>query len=575
MDELRDIQFLGKNFKSIGQSEVGFDQILPINILIGRNNSGKSALIDMLESVFLNNDVSPFAHKTNGQTAMPSIRLTRTLVFDNDNLKLFPRLPRRRHNAKQFIGEKLVLGSGGTKILGEFRAIRERGSEFSDSEWSILGGVDAENRELRENPIRDKVFRRISADRDVTKETENLIQRADSGSPIKPNGNGCTNLIGAYLTYENWPHELVETVLLNSLNEIVYPDMKFERIAVYKSEGDGQREIFLQEKDKGMISLAQSGSGLKTIILVLAHLHLVPNRANKPLADFIFGFEELENNLHPAMQRRLFLYLRKIALEKGCTFFLTTHSNIPIDIFNADPHAQILHVTHDGESTKVTKASGYVQKRDILDDLGLRASDLLQANAVVWVEGPSDRIYFNRWIEVWTNGELVEGTHYHCMLYGGRLLSHFSGDDPETAPEDLINLLRINRNALLIADSDCKNSKESPNATKQRLAAEIDSIGGKSWITAGKEIENYIPIEALRAYHQKPDLPELNRYHLFPNYLDDKVEKGLGRRFEKHKPLYAREIIPFFTKENLSTVPGLGEHMVIFVALLRKWNGID
>ena len=30
----------------------------------------------------------------------------------------------------------------------------------------------------------------------------------------------------------------------------------------------------------------------------------------------------------------------------------------------------------------------------ILDDLEARASDLLQANGIVWVEGPSDRIYF-------------------------------------------------------------------------------------------------------------------------------------------------------------------------------------
>lgn len=32
----------------------------------------------------------------------------------------------------------------------------------------------------------------------------------------------------------------------------------------------------------------------------------------------------------------------------------------------------------------------------LLDDLGFKASDLLQSNCVIWVEGPSDRIYIKK-----------------------------------------------------------------------------------------------------------------------------------------------------------------------------------
>ena len=33
---------------------------------------------------------------------------------------------------------------------------------------------------------------------------------------------------------------------------------------------------------------------------------------------------------------------------------------------------------------------------EVLSNLGIRASELLQSNGVIWVEGPSDRVYIKR-----------------------------------------------------------------------------------------------------------------------------------------------------------------------------------
>src|SRR5512132_2805341 len=108
-------------------------------------------------------------------------------------------------------------------------------------------------------------------------------------------------------------------------------------------------------------------------------------------------------------------------------------------------------------------------------------------------EGPSDRLYFNRWIDLWSKGELKEGTHYQCVFYVGRLLAHLSAIQDEAEKDKGVNILKVNSHAILLLDSNKNNDADTLNDTKKRLIAEIDSVGGYSWVTFGREVENYIP----------------------------------------------------------------------------------
>jgi putative ATP-dependent endonuclease of the OLD family len=146
-------------------------------------------------------------------------------------------------------------------------------------------------------------------------------------------------------------------------------------------------------------------------------------------------FEELENNLHPALQRRLLSYIREFSIENSIPIFLTTHSSVFIDFFSRDESAKIIHVTSDGSVSRTEVAQTFIKHNSIIDDLDVRASDLLQANCIIWVEGPSDRIYVNRWVELESSGTLKEGQHYQCVFYGGRLLSHLSAAGPNDPGE--------------------------------------------------------------------------------------------------------------------------------------------
>ena len=100
--------------------------------------------------------------------------------------------------------------------------------------------------------------------------------------------------------------------LLRDLNSIFRSDGTFTRILVQQL-AEGEWEIYLQESGKGSAPLTHSGSGVKTVLLVLTFIHLIPFLEKKKLSEYLFGFEELENNLHPALQRRLLLYLDKVA----------------------------------------------------------------------------------------------------------------------------------------------------------------------------------------------------------------------------------------------------------------------
>lgn len=411
----------------------------------------------------------------------------------------------------------------------------------------------------------NKIPKRILAERNIFPETENEKMSVDS------NGNGITTIISNYLNKNEYEEDLVRHTLLDKLNEIMGDDANFTEIVTQqiKYNESTKWEIFLREEDKGRIALSESGSGLKTILMVLVYTILIPDVERKKISDYIFMFEELENNLHPSLQRRLLKYIEDLS-TKGATFFLTTHSNIMLDTFQNNELVNILHVQKIDEKSIIVNSSDNLQKNNILDDLGLKASDLLQSNGIIWVEGPSDRIYLNKWIQLWSNNTLKEGKDYQCVFYGGRLLSNITLD--KKSEDELVNLINVNRNSIVIIDSDKKSPHSPINSTKKRIKEECDKNNTMCWITKGREIENYIPdalIKKVKGFEKSKKI-----YSQFQNMEDflDSLQKGLGKQFLRDKIAFSREVLSNVEINDFINSLDLNTKMKKLIKNISSWN---
>ena len=254
------------------------------------------------------------------------------------------------------------------------------------------------------------------------------------------------------------------------------------------NESENYLSIYLQDDffQPNIISLEQLPSGWKAIVKILAFLNNSKNNSTCLI-------EEPETHLHPNLQRILMNNIIKIIEEKKLQVFITTHSPTIINCSNN----KIISLFE----TNATTIKKLTNQNSLLDELGIKSSDLLQTNGIIWVEGPSDRIYIKKWLELWckknNKDSPLENIHYSFQFYGGKILSHYTANEEE----NLINMLKVNRNAIIVIDND-NDFKKSKNfyleikshrgKTKNRIINEFKKEEKYVWVTWGYTIEAYL-----------------------------------------------------------------------------------
>ena len=541
-------EYLFENYKCF-QKAASFENPSLVNLIIGRNNSGKSSFLDVIECIFDRNKSSDTTINTVSFTYvisqedvdhiasnLPQYYINGSSVYT----ELRELLKGREYSLYLNKNDKSVKSALNQDLGSEIRKIQEKFHYIFSLNWNYV--IDKYKKES--NCFSYDIVK-VAAERDVRPEPE------DSFIMVDRNGTHLTNAITYNFLQKKGDKELIK-LIKEGINDILIGEDEFSELKVLKEGKD--YAIHLTNRF-GDIALNDMGSGLKTIIQVLYSLYSSLKNNNKVL----FMFEELENNLHPQIQRRLFNKIYEFAVEHQTPVYITSHSHVAINCFYGKEQSTVYRIHQkDGLST-IEKVDNYIAKSGLLDDLGVKASDLFQTNGIIWVEGPSDRIYIKKWISL-IEPSIKENEDYCFMYYGGKNLAHFTAEEVD----ELIRVLLINRNGIMVMDSDLLSDDETINETKTRIKNEFERNSMPVWVTKGKEIENYISCDDLKKIYQDNNLAQIKQYEKFPEYIKDAEPN-----FSLKKVEFAKTITPLIEKTN---VLDLEEKIKEVVNEIKKWN---
>lgn len=313
--------------------------------------------------------------------------------------------------------------------------------------------------------------------------------------------------------------------------------------------------IHVRMNDK-ILPIESLGSGIHEVIIlaVACTLH----------DETVICLEEPELHLNPLLQKKLIRYLQKSTTNQ---YFITTHSAAFMDVKDAE----IYHVRLEDGQSKVRHITADQHRAQVCWDLGYHPSDLLQTNSIIWVEGPSDRIYLNWWLSK-KAPNLLEGVHFSIMFYGGQLSHHITGGDETELLEDFISLSRMNRNSAILMDSDRSSLRALLKPNTKRLKESFEEHQRFCWVTKGREVENYVPAEqiedALKKIHSGSAI--VSSLGVYDNCLTIKAKGGKSKEVQASKVKVAQYIVKEYEPD--FSILDLGIKLDALVKFIRAAN---
>ena len=181
------------NYKCFGDTPEGFQSIKPINIIIGRNNTGKSSLLDLIAWAILPFNTDSLGHNRKH----PRVYLSTTLS-ESQIRNVFTEsragggIPGNNHYeyGKKWIDSKITI-----QLSQDPNDKKSHGNAFINIEPPFdvtVGEYQEQLARIVGNPFTKFKFKRLLSDRDINPEQDSEVK-------VKPNGDGATNIIQKFI----------------------------------------------------------------------------------------------------------------------------------------------------------------------------------------------------------------------------------------------------------------------------------------------------------------------------------------------------------------------------------------
>ncbi len=554
-----------KSYRSLGDEGVSLRPWSKCNILIGQNNSGKSNVIRAVRLISeIHKDEKSFSISGLDQFRRDGSSIFRYVLefeiqdSDSEELRLISSLLSSKYISFDISVKppsSVSYNDWSGSSITDFGTARKLLLLVSNRQFNRQLPTETLQKEMREQA--QSAFNRFkSAIPNVHTIPE--FRQITPGDEYSYAGRNLIGLLGQYQIPpigQDRQRDKFERVQ-SFLRELLH--LPSANIEITKED-----ELLLNN-DGLRLPLSSYGTGTHELVILLTAL--LENEGD------LYCIEEPEIHMHPRLQRE---FVRFITKNTSNNYLITSHSHVFVNAIDWVEDVQVFHIKSENGSTRGSALIGDRSSILALRDLGVAPSDVLMTNCTIWVEGPSDRIYIKRWLEI-NDNELQEGRDFSIMFYGGRLLSHL-GFEREGVPEQLIHILKINQNAIVVIDSDRKSpSGGRLNQTKERVKAECESGGGICWITDGREIENLIPDSSMRRAIfslQGIDSEFVNdKYSSFPERLDNELRANGGAeiKYASNKVKYARLISNDFSGEDIEG--SLRKILEEITEKIHEWN---
>lgn len=376
------------NFRSIKFAQM--KDIGNMAVLIGPNSAGKSNFLEALEIFFLQLHPTPYSQLSalsdflwNDRDTEKPIEIAVTLnLTKNEIKKILPdsyqqNYPPKEQNKMKII--RKIFGPENTPIIGTTLISVNEVPIYKKEKFPIpipvvnnvlepgIKQITPEN-DLIQN-LSDNVGTQFKMIKAATNEF-GLDLLGERNPVIPPEIMSELTVVGGSIDkkqIKKW-HNFENNVRLTS-NEISDVRIISDRVMVSEKNTDTRVPIHLV------------GGGNQEIMAISHQLS-----SDKK----IFGIEEPERHLNPQLARKLLQFFKDMSSSKQ--LFIVTHSTIFVD------QGELQHTwitSKDKDGTTIKRSHQPEDLKRMLVELGTKPSDIFYSNAILFVEGPTDKIFYS------------------------------------------------------------------------------------------------------------------------------------------------------------------------------------